>query len=151
MGRKRPGDPETQYFRYLNRLRAAGRTNMYGAVPYLMRAFDLERGPAFEVICRWVDAFEVHRAAAPENGKGELPGPLPPRPVRKPAAVVVHRPRRLSRAKPPKNRKPVPDVRISVPKSRSKPPSKPTSKPPSKSPSKAPSQPRPKPERTAKR
>ena len=58
MGRKRPGDPETQYFRYLNRLRAAGRTNMYGAVPYLMRAFGLERGPAFEVICRWVDAFD---------------------------------------------------------------------------------------------
>ena len=120
MGRKRPADPETQYFKYLNRLRSAGRTNMYGAVPYLMRTFGLERGPAFDVVCRWIDAFEVRRAEAPTNGNAELPGPLPPRPVRKVAAVVVHRPRRASRAKPPKNRKPVPDVRITVPKPKPK-------------------------------
>ena len=147
MGRKRPGDPETQYFRYLNRLRAAGRTNMYGAVPYLMRAFDLERAPAFEIICRWVDAFELHRAEAPANGKGELAGPLPPRPGRKPAAVVVHRPRRLSRARPPKNRKPVPDVRIAVPKPRAKQPPKQSPKPQSK----RPPTPQPKPKRAGKR
>lgn len=113
MGRKRPVDPETQYFRYLNRLRAAGRTNMYGAVPYLMRAFGLDRAAAFEVICRWVDAFDIQRAAAPTEGKAELPGPLPPRAPKR-AAVVVHRPRRPSRAKPPTNRKPLPDVRIKV-------------------------------------
>ena len=113
MGRKRLVDPETQYFRYLNRLRAAGRTNMYGAVPYLMRAFGLERAAAFEVICRWVDAFDVQRATAPSESGAELPGPLPPRAPKR-AAVVVHRPRRPSRAKPPKNRKPLPDVRIKV-------------------------------------
>jgi hypothetical protein len=128
MGSQRRVDPETQYFRYLNRLRSAGRTNMYGAVPYLMRAFDLERGPAFEVVCRWVDAFEVRRAEAPAGGNGEIPGPLPARPARKTAAVVVHRPRRPSRAKPPKNRKPVPDVRITVPKPRPKQTAKPRPK-----------------------
>jgi hypothetical protein len=116
---------------------------MYGAVPYLMRAFDLERAPAFEVICRWVDAFELHRAEAPANGKGELAGPLPPRPGRKAAAVVVHRPRRLSRARPPKNRKPVPDVRIAVPKPRAKQQPKPQSKRQPK--------PQPKPKRAGKR
>jgi hypothetical protein len=114
MGRKRPADPETQHFKYLNRLRAGGRTNMYGAVPYLMRTFGLERGPAFDVICRWIDAFEARRAEAPSTGNGEIAGPLPARPVRSAAAVVVHRPRRPSRAKPPRNRKPVPEVRIAI-------------------------------------
>lgn len=128
MGRKRPVDPETQYFRYLNRLRSAGRTNMYGAVPYLMRTFGLDRGPAFEVVCRWVDAFEERRAEAPPDGKGEIPGPLPPRKTR-PAPVVVHRPRRASRAKPPKNRKPVPEVRIVVGKAKPRAKSKPASGP----------------------
>lgn len=122
MSRKRPGDPETQYFKYLNRLRTAGRTNMYGAVPYLMRTFALDRAAAFDVVCRWIDAFEARRAEAPAAGDAEMAGPLPPRPVRQPTAVVVHRPRRASRAKPPANRRPVPDVRIKVPKA---PPPKP--------------------------
>jgi hypothetical protein len=113
MSRKRPGDPETQYFKYLNRLRSAGRTNMYGAVPYLVRAFGLDRASAFEVVCRWVDAFEAKRAEAPAAGDAEIAGPLPPRPARQPTAIVVHRPRR---AKPPQNRRPVPDVRIKVSK-----------------------------------
>ena len=122
MSRKRPGDPETHYFKYLNRLRAAGRTNMYGAVPYVMRAFALDRAAAFDVVCRWIDAFEARRAETPTEGAGEIPGPLPSRPGRQPAAVVVHRPRRPSRAKPPTNRRPVPDVRIKVAKT---PPPKP--------------------------
>ena len=130
MGR-RGADPETQYFRYLNRLRTAGRTNMYGAVPYLMRTFGLERAAAFDVVCRWVDAFEVRRAEAPADGKAEISGPLPPRTVRKVAAVVVHRPKRLSRAKPPSNRRPVPDVPIVVSAksgARKKPAAKPAAK-----------------------
>ena len=28
---------------------------MYGAVPYLMKAFDLDRGAAFNVVCAWLD------------------------------------------------------------------------------------------------
>ena len=44
-----------QFFRFLRKLRAEGRTNMYGAVPYLMRAFTLDRERAFKVVCDWLD------------------------------------------------------------------------------------------------
>jgi hypothetical protein len=44
-----------RYFRYLRRLHAGGRTNMYGAVPYLMKAFNLDRASAFAVVCDWLD------------------------------------------------------------------------------------------------
>jgi len=44
------------YHSFLRRLHAGGRSNMYGAVPYLMRRFDLDRDTAFRVICDWVDA-----------------------------------------------------------------------------------------------
>ena len=32
---------------------------MYGALPYLMRRFDLDRDTAFRVICDWVDAQDA--------------------------------------------------------------------------------------------
>jgi hypothetical protein len=32
---------------------------MYGAVPYLMRRFDIDRDTAFRVICDWVDAQDA--------------------------------------------------------------------------------------------
>jgi hypothetical protein len=41
--------------RYLRQLKAGGRTNMYGAVPYLMRTFDLDRNTAFTIVCEWID------------------------------------------------------------------------------------------------
>ena len=28
---------------------------MYGAIPYLMKAFDLDRTAAFTVVCEWLD------------------------------------------------------------------------------------------------
>lgn len=120
MGRRRPVDPDTQYFRYLNRLRAGGRTNMYGAVPYLMRTFGLERGRAFDVVCRWVDSYE---ALVEQGAEGQIvvrppvPGsPTAPAATKSVQPVVVHRPRRATRAKPPKNRKPVPQVKIRISK-----------------------------------
>jgi hypothetical protein len=63
---------------FLRRLRAGGRSNMYGAVPYLMTAFGIDRDHAFRIICEWLD----HEAAA---ARGEAP----PR-----AAGVVRPPRR---------------------------------------------------------
>ena len=42
--------------RFLRRLRAGGRSNMYGAIPYLMHAFALDRETAFRVVCEWVDS-----------------------------------------------------------------------------------------------
>ena len=50
---------------------------MYGALPYLMRRFDLDRDTAFRVICDWVDAqdaAELVAAAGPV-----LPARLPER------------------------------------------------------------------------
>lgn len=44
-----------QFFRFLRRLRAEGRSNMYGAVPYLMRSFGLDRESAFRIVCEWID------------------------------------------------------------------------------------------------
>jgi len=43
------------YDRFLRQLRAGGRTNMYGAVPYVMKAFGLDRHTAFAIVCEWLD------------------------------------------------------------------------------------------------
>jgi len=41
---------------------------MYGAIPYLMHAFELDRESAFRIVCEWVDAEqEEARADAPQR------------------------------------------------------------------------------------
>ena len=32
---------------------------MYGAIPYLMRAFELDRDSAFRILCEWMDEQEA--------------------------------------------------------------------------------------------
>jgi hypothetical protein len=57
-------------FRFLRRLRADGRTNMYGAVPYLMKTFHLDREAAFAIVCQWLDQqdhSEPERTAPPRR------------------------------------------------------------------------------------
>jgi hypothetical protein len=54
-----------KYFAFLRRLQAKGRSNMYGAVPYLMRAFGLERERAFAVVCEWIDLQQETPSKAP--------------------------------------------------------------------------------------
>ena len=50
------GHPGANRFHsFLKRLRAGGRSNMYGAIPYLMEAFALDRERAFRIVCEWVD------------------------------------------------------------------------------------------------
>lgn len=44
-----------RFHAFLKRLRAGGRSNMYGAIPYLMQAFALDRDAAFRIVCEWVD------------------------------------------------------------------------------------------------
>lgn len=56
-----------RFFRYLRRLRAGGRTNMYGAVPYLMKAFNLDRASAFAVVCDWLDQQNEATEVEPET------------------------------------------------------------------------------------
>ena len=50
-----PGPRPNRFHSFLRRLRAGGRSNMYGAIPYLMHAFALDRDSAYRVVCEWVD------------------------------------------------------------------------------------------------
>jgi len=54
--KSRPADSRDRYFRFLTRLNAGGRSNMYGAIPYLASAFNLDRDTAFRLVCDWLDA-----------------------------------------------------------------------------------------------
>ena len=60
----RPTDPRDRHFRFLSRLSAGGRSNMYGAIPYLAAAFNLDREVAFRLVCDWLD----RRAQTPAAG-----------------------------------------------------------------------------------
>lgn len=47
-----------QYFLFLDDLRKSGVTNMYGAVPYLMAAFDyLAEDEARAILVTWMKTF----------------------------------------------------------------------------------------------
>jgi hypothetical protein len=88
-----PGHSLHRFHAFLRRLRAGGRSNMYGAVPYLMRRFDLDRDTAFRVICDWVDAQD---AAELVGAAGRV---LPARlPERTPPASRVSRKRSRARS-----------------------------------------------------
>ena len=67
-------DRVQRFHNFLRRLRAGGRSNMYGAVPYLMRRFDLDRDAAFRVVCDWVDAQDAAEVV------GAVTGATPTRP-----------------------------------------------------------------------
>lgn len=43
----------TRCFRYLDQLRASGRTNMYGARPFLVEQFNLDLATAGKVLQAW--------------------------------------------------------------------------------------------------
>lgn len=50
------------YFKYLDDLRESGVTNMFGAGPYLQARFNLSKSKAQDVLWRWIDSFEEHKA-----------------------------------------------------------------------------------------
>jgi hypothetical protein len=56
------GPRPNRFHSFLRRLRAGGRSNMYGAIPYLMHAFGLDREAAFRIVCDWVDRQEAQGA-----------------------------------------------------------------------------------------
>ena len=83
---KSAGNPTQRFHNFLRRLRAGGRSNMYGAVPYLMRRFELDRDTAFRVVCDWVDAQDaaelvgsVSQAATPRLPQGTTASQRMPR------------------------------------------------------------------------
>jgi hypothetical protein len=71
-------DRRKSYFRFLRRLKAEGRSNMYGAMPYLMSTFGLNREQAFGIVCEWLDHQAVTEPSAPR--------PRPRKPSRRRAA-----------------------------------------------------------------
>jgi len=46
-------------FRYLFDLQSSGRTNMYGAAQYLQDECDLDRQAAKNVLCQWMENYEL--------------------------------------------------------------------------------------------
>lgn len=50
--------PEQKYCDYLEELRQSGVTNMFGAVPYLMERFGLERSEAKQILSNWMETYE---------------------------------------------------------------------------------------------
>lgn len=46
-----------KYWIFLEKLRRSGETNMYGAVPYLMREFDLGHHEARDILVTWIEHY----------------------------------------------------------------------------------------------
>ena len=44
---------------YLNKLRESGKTNMFGAAPYIMLEFGLNRQEAEQILKYWMETFEA--------------------------------------------------------------------------------------------
>lgn len=52
---ERPALVSDEHLEYLDELRASGETNMFGARPYLMRAFpELDRNDALTILNYWM-------------------------------------------------------------------------------------------------
>lgn len=48
---------ERKYLKYLNELRRVGEINMFGARPFLMDAFKLDKEFASDIMDMWMDNF----------------------------------------------------------------------------------------------
>jgi hypothetical protein len=46
-----------EYYIYLDKLRESGVTNMFGASPYLVKRFGMDRGKAIAVLSDWMKTF----------------------------------------------------------------------------------------------
>lgn len=49
---------KNKYWIYLENLRKSGVVNMYGAGPYLQKAFDLTKDEAKEILLDWMDNYK---------------------------------------------------------------------------------------------
>lgn len=48
---------ENDIFIFLDELRESGVVNMYGAVPYIVREFEIDKYTATEYLSRWMKTF----------------------------------------------------------------------------------------------
>jgi len=49
---------QEEVFDFLNDLRESGETNMYGARPYLVEEFDMDRREAGDWLQKWMKSFD---------------------------------------------------------------------------------------------
>ncbi len=54
---EKPSFLKEEYLEYLDNLRESGATNMYGARPYLQKAFKLSKEAAREILSYWMKTF----------------------------------------------------------------------------------------------
>ena len=57
MSTPRPAIVTDEHLDYLNELRESGVTNMYGAGPYLVRAFVISQKESHEILQYWMKSF----------------------------------------------------------------------------------------------
>lgn len=55
----RPDYVKEEHLVYLDDLRESGITNMFGATPYLVHTFGLDKEIAKKILRYWMDNFEV--------------------------------------------------------------------------------------------
>jgi hypothetical protein len=103
---RKPAERPNPYFTFLRRLRAGGRSNMYGAIPYLIAAFGCTRDDAFRIVCEWLDTQTDPVAAAPSGPaqasavpRGPEPSAAPDSARRKPRGSARGNARKASRRK----------------------------------------------------
>lgn len=48
---------DNKYWIYLEKLRRSGKTNMFGAGPYLMKEFGLDKKEAHEILIDWIKNY----------------------------------------------------------------------------------------------
>jgi hypothetical protein len=53
----RPASVTQEHLEYLDELRESGETNMFGARPYLINEFGLDKREAAEILSYWMKSF----------------------------------------------------------------------------------------------
>lgn len=57
MSEKEYKDEWKDYYQYLEELRQSGATNMFGAAPYLAKAYPLALGEAIKILGSWMENY----------------------------------------------------------------------------------------------
>ena len=60
---ERPAIVEDEHLEYLDDLRESGATNMFGARPYLMDAFEMNGADARTILLYWMKSFSERHAS----------------------------------------------------------------------------------------